>query len=181
MNWSHRQGGIHWVNCCLSGLFGAARHNWCRMCCMVQVRRALEGRFPRLMATGWIHLIQAPASYYPEFKLEDEKFHDSSQRLRWRQKQCIDYSFLMAYSHGLADYYLQMEDDISTVPGWLQAVQQFVNEQQSHRWAVLEFSHVGFVGKLYPDAELPRVATFFWVGPCPAPDRFAKDSALAVA
>lgn len=68
-------------------------------------------------------------AYYPKFSEGINMFHDKSERVRWRQKQCVDYSFLMAYSHGLADYYMQLEDDVTTVPGWLLAVSQFVQGQ----------------------------------------------------
>jgi len=72
---------------------------------------------------------QTMPAYYPKFSEGINMFHDKSERVRWRQKQCVDYSFLMAYSHGLADYYMQLEDDVTTVPGWLLAVSQFVQGQ----------------------------------------------------
>eukprot|EP00911_Craspedida_sp_UC1_P002090 UC1_evm3s1611 len=186
-----------------------------------EVRRAVERAFAAQLASGWLRLVRAPSSFYPRFERGRNAFKDGSERVHWRQKQCVDYAFLMAYCHSVAAndarLYLQLEDDVTTVQGWVPAVFEFVREQESEhleqkgeqkqsekqgkgeeeektisrkkkgrgrksggesnedqpplgkeghheqQWVVLEYSSMGFIGKLYAIGELPRVAAFFWL------------------
>jgi alpha-1,3-mannosylglycoprotein beta-1,4-N-acetylglucosaminyltransferase A/B len=46
--------------------------------------------------------------------------NDPPDRMRWRTKQNLDYAFSMLHIHFAkpnVKYYLQLEDDIITVPG----------------------------------------------------------------
>jgi alpha-1,3-mannosylglycoprotein beta-1,4-N-acetylglucosaminyltransferase C len=52
---------------------------------------------------------------------------------------------------------MQMEDDIFTMPGYLDVIMEFIAEQKSD-WTCLEFSELGFIGKVYHSKYLERLA-----------------------
>ena len=41
----------------------------------------------------------------------------------------------------------QLEDDIVTKPGYLSTMKSFALNQKTDDWMLLEFSHLGFIGK----------------------------------
>lgn len=58
----------------------------------------------------------------------------------------------------LAPYYLQLEDDVITVPGYFGKIRAFVEKQEGPwAWAVLEYSRAGFIGKLLSRERLGRL------------------------
>lgn len=71
----------------------------------------------------------------------------------------------MHYSVGLGEYYLQVEDDISCAQNFLSQIKRHIEEQDAKKtnWAVLEFSVLGYIGKLYRSAHLPLLARFLFV------------------
>jgi len=77
------------------------------------------------------------------------------KRVRWRAKQVADYAALFEFSIGQSYYYLQLEDDIQCKAGFVGHIRDFINKQQTNRptvwgpWAMLEFSELGFIGKLF--------------------------------
>ena len=42
----------------------------------------------------------------------------------------------------------QLEDDVVTKPGYLSTIKNFATHQVSTEWILLEFSTLGFIGKL---------------------------------
>eukprot|EP00730_Choanoeca_flexa_P008559 TRINITY_DN12504_c0_g1_i10.p2 TRINITY_DN12504_c0_g1~~TRINITY_DN12504_c0_g1_i10.p2 ORF type:complete len:457 (+),score=70.53 TRINITY_DN12504_c0_g1_i10:3348-4718(+) len=107
-----------------------------------------------------LRLIEAPNDFYPSFVNVRGAFNDDEKRWRWRQKQCVDYSFMMSYAYRISPYYLQLEDDVTTVPGYIDAIFEFI-EAQDKPWIMLEYSLLGFIGKLFHDESLPRLAWLF--------------------
>ena len=53
-------------------------------------------------------LPQVPELFYPELYMKENDFEDSEERTLWRQKQCVDFSFLMAACSGIAHHYIQV-------------------------------------------------------------------------
>lgn len=45
-------------------------------------------------------------------------------------------------------YYFQLEDDVVAKPGYLTVMKSFAHLQKSNDWLLLEFSTLGFIGKL---------------------------------
>ena len=111
------------------------------------------------LQSGLIQIVEAPKSFYPPLDDLKTNFGDAKERVRWRAKQCLDYSFLIAYSHGLANYYLQLEDDVIASADFISAIREFV-AMQTKPWIALDFSELGFIGKLYRDQDLKRLAEF---------------------
>uniref|UniRef100_A0A8C3LZU0 MGAT4 family member D n=1 Tax=Chrysolophus pictus TaxID=9089 RepID=A0A8C3LZU0_CHRPC len=116
--------------------------------------------FPREVQSGVLEIISPPASYYPDLSNLRKTFGDSEDRVRWRTKQNLDYSFLMLYAQPKGTFYLQLEDDIIAKPDYIQSIENFAAEQ-SQDWMVLEFSQLGFIGKLFKSEDLPLIVEFF--------------------
>lgn len=77
----------------------------------------------------------------------------------------MDYSFLLHYSAGLGRYYLQLEDDVSTAKHFLTSIKKHIEkiEEKKITWTMLEFSTLGYIGKLYKSANLPLLARFLFL------------------
>ncbi|NWR66599.1 MGT4B acetylglucosaminyltransferase, partial [Bucorvus abyssinicus] len=122
-------------------------------------RRTIRS-FPREIQSGVLEVISPPASYYPDLSNLKKTFGDSEDRVRWRTKQNLDYSFLMLYAQPKGTFYLQLEDDIIAKPDYIQSIKNFAAEQ-SQEWMILEFSQLGFIGKLFKSEDLPLIVEFF--------------------
>ncbi|NXL41667.1 MGT4B acetylglucosaminyltransferase, partial [Podilymbus podiceps] len=116
--------------------------------------------FPNEIQSGVLEIISPPASYYPDLSNLKKTFGDSEERVRWRTKQNLDYSFLMLYAQPKGTFYLQLEDDIIAKPYYIQSIKGFA-AKQSQEWMILEFSQLGFIGKLFKSEDLPRIVDFF--------------------
>nr|XP_019944423.1 PREDICTED: alpha-1,3-mannosyl-glycoprotein 4-beta-N-acetylglucosaminyltransferase C-like [Paralichthys olivaceus] len=92
-------------------------------------------------------------------------YNDSPQRVSFRSKQNMDYSFLIHYSASLAQYYLQLEDDVSSAKNFLTTIRRHVKGQEAKKitWAMLEFSSLGYIGKLYKSVHLPLLVRFLFL------------------
>lgn len=101
---------------------------------------------------GSLIVIQAPASFYSEMETDDSSY------LKWRRKQNYDYAYLMKYSKHLSEYYMQMEDDVIASDGYLSAIKTYIDEQKDDAWTCLEFSELGFIGKLYHSRHINSLA-----------------------
>ncbi|NWX12818.1 MGT4B acetylglucosaminyltransferase, partial [Aegotheles bennettii] len=116
--------------------------------------------FPREIQSGVLEVISPPASYYPDLSNLKKTLGDSEDRVRWRSKQNLDYSFLMLYAYPKGTLYLQLEDDIVAKSGYIQRIKTFA-AKQSQEWMILEFSQLGFIGKLFKSEDLPFIVEFF--------------------
>lgn len=85
--------------------------------------------------------------------------------MTFRSKQNVDYSFLINYSAGLSHYYLQLEDDVSCASNFFTHIRRRTQEQEAKRttWAVIEFSVLGYIGKLYKSVDARLLARFLFL------------------
>ncbi|KGL80785.1 Alpha-1,3-mannosyl-glycoprotein 4-beta-N-acetylglucosaminyltransferase B, partial [Tinamus guttatus] len=120
----------------------------------------MEIVFPSEVQSGVLEVISPPAYYYPDLSNLKKTFGDSEDRVRWRTKQNLDYSFLMLYAQPKGTFYLQLEDDIIAKSEYFQAINNFA-AKQSQEWMILEFSQLGFIGKLFKSEDLPFIVDFF--------------------
>ncbi|XP_062991469.1 alpha-1,3-mannosyl-glycoprotein 4-beta-N-acetylglucosaminyltransferase-like protein MGAT4D [Elgaria multicarinata webbii] len=125
------------------------------------IAESIRSSFPDEVLSGVLEVISPPASYYPELSNLKETFGDSKERVRWRTKQNLDYSFLMLYAQPRGTFYLQLEDDIVAKPEYMQIIENFAAQQESKEWMILEFSQLGFIGKLFRCRDLPLIVEFF--------------------
>ncbi|XP_039194853.1 alpha-1,3-mannosyl-glycoprotein 4-beta-N-acetylglucosaminyltransferase-like protein MGAT4D isoform X6 [Crotalus tigris] len=121
----------------------------------------IKRSFPNEVLSGALEIISPHESFYPDFSNLKETFGDSKERVRWRTKQNLDYSFLMMYAQQKGMYYLQLEDDIVANPRYLYTINDFIEQKISQEWIVLEFSQLGFIGKLFRCKDLPLIVEFF--------------------
>ena len=72
----------------------------------------------------------------------------------------MDHAFLMSLATKLSEYFLLLEDDALCAPNFISHVQRKVDTLGSQPWALLEFSNLGFLGKLFRSGDLPVLAHF---------------------
>ncbi|XP_019623540.1 PREDICTED: alpha-1,3-mannosyl-glycoprotein 4-beta-N-acetylglucosaminyltransferase C-like [Branchiostoma belcheri] len=119
----------------------------------------IQQNYSRYLSNGFIQVVQAHKSFYPQLEGLKQNFNDTQERVKWRSKQCVDFAFLFSYCRDLSEFYLQLEDDVISAEKYLKAIRDFVNSQTS-AWTMLEFSELGFIGKLFKSSDLQRLADF---------------------
>ncbi|XP_029912548.1 alpha-1,3-mannosyl-glycoprotein 4-beta-N-acetylglucosaminyltransferase C-like [Myripristis murdjan] len=121
--------------------------------------------FTSELEQGHLLVLHVPQEYYPPLTGLKRNYNDVPERVTFRSKQNVDYSFLIHYSTGLGRYYLQLEDDVSSAKNFLSSIRTRIEEQEakSNTWATLEFSSLGYIGKLYKSADLPLLARFLFL------------------
>lgn len=92
-------------------------------------------------------------------------YNDPPARVSFRSKQNVDYSFLINYSAGLGLYYLQLEDDVSCTSSFFTHIRRRTEQQEAKTssWAVMEFSVLGYIGKLYKSGDATLLARFLFL------------------
>ncbi|RMZ93231.1 alpha-1-3-mannosyl-glyco 4-beta-N-acetylglucosaminyltransferase B, partial [Brachionus plicatilis] len=115
------------------------------------------------LESGLLEIVVPPAEFYPNFTLlpQDRVFNDSRERVKWRTKQNYDFSYMMAYCQKRGIYYLQLEDDVVAKSGFFSTIKNFITEQKSNDWMIIEFSQLGFIGKLFKCSQLKYFVNFF--------------------
>uniref|UniRef100_A0A3B4A892 Alpha-1,3-mannosyl-glycoprotein 4-beta-N-acetylglucosaminyltransferase A n=1 Tax=Periophthalmus magnuspinnatus TaxID=409849 RepID=A0A3B4A892_9GOBI len=123
----------------------------------------LEKEFSTELSSGLLEVISPPAAYYPDLTTLKETFGDSKERVRWRTKQNLDYSFLMMYAVSKGVYYVQLEDDIVAKPNYFATMKNFALQLSSEDWMILEFSQLGFIGKMFQAPDLNLIVEFIFM------------------
>ncbi|KAM9343892.1 alpha-1,3-mannosyl-glycoprotein 4-beta-N-acetylglucosaminyltransferase C isoform 1-T1 [Pholidichthys leucotaenia] len=127
--------------------------------------REVKTAFSSELEQGQLIVIHVPQDCYPPTTGIKRNFNDAADRVTFRSKQNLDYAFLIHYSAGLGRYYLQLEDDISSAENFFTTIKKRIEEQETKKttWATLEFSALGYIGKLYKSAHLPLLARFLFL------------------
>lgn len=127
------------------------------------VAKQIEVRFGPFLESGLIEVVAPSGSYYPNLDKLRITLNDPLERVKWRSKQNLDFSFLMAYAQPKATFYVQLEDDILAKLGFITIMKKFALEKTTTKdsWFVLDFCQLGFIGKMFKSAELPWLITFF--------------------
>ncbi|NWI49787.1 MGT4C acetylglucosaminyltransferase, partial [Calyptomena viridis] len=126
----------------------------------VRVAVSIAQKFSRHILLGRLLLIHTPHEFYPTLEGLKRNYNDPEERVRFRSKQNVDYAFLLAFAANLSSYYLMIEDDVWCARSFLTAIRKALASQQGSSWATLEFSKLGYIGKLYRSSDLPRLARF---------------------
>lgn len=126
-----------------------------------QVAVAAKNRFHSDVDSGLVEIVAPSASFYPDLDAVPLTFGDSRERVRWRTKQNLDFCFLMMYCQRKARFYIQLEDDIVATPEFAATIRTFALQQETNEWLILEFSTLGFIGKLFRTSDLSLVVEFF--------------------
>ena len=126
----------------------------------LEVEHALQQKFNRSILIGFLQVVRISPEFYPELTNLKHTFQDSASRVRWRAKQVADYAFLFMFARNQSQYYLQLEDDVICAHNYLKDIKYFISLQKHGSWSVLEFSELGFIGKLFKSDDLPKLAQF---------------------
>uniref|UniRef100_A0A8D3DFC7 Alpha-1,3-mannosyl-glycoprotein 4-beta-N-acetylglucosaminyltransferase B n=1 Tax=Scophthalmus maximus TaxID=52904 RepID=A0A8D3DFC7_SCOMX len=116
--------------------------------------------FPAEIQSGLLEVVSPSVHFYPDFSRLRESFGDPKERVRWRTKQNLDYCFLMMYAQTKGTYYVQLEDDIVARPNFFTTMKNFALQQPSEEWMILEFSQLGFIGKMFKSSDLSLIVEF---------------------
>eukprot|EP00056_Hartaetosiga_gracilis_P013546 m.225506 g.225506 ORF g.225506 m.225506 type:complete len:421 (-) comp13860_c0_seq22:2685-3947(-) len=82
-----------------------------------KVAVAITSDFSLEIRNGLIVLVQTPSNLYDRLLFTPNDFNDDYERVLWRQKQSVDFSFLFSFVDGISRFYLQLEDDVVTTEG----------------------------------------------------------------
>lgn len=131
----------------------------------VDTVREIQTQFQSELEQGQLLVLHVTQDSYPPLTGLKRNYNDAPERVSFRSKQNLDYAFLMHFSAALGRFYLQLEDDVSSSRNFLSAIRRHVEEQEGKggTWATLEFSNLGFIGKLYKSAQLPLLARFLFL------------------
>ena len=123
------------------------------------ISQAIYNKYKEFCDSGFIHIIQGTPDIYPDLSKVKQTFNDPIPRIKWRAKQNIDFAYLTLYSRNISRYYIQLEDDVITASGYIDDIQRFIRSQ-TKQWFLLEFSYLGFIGKMFHSVDLDRVAFY---------------------
>ena len=112
-----------------------------------------------LLSSGVILLRVADQNKYPKLDGLYRTYNDPEVRVQWRAKQVVDYAIMFKYAEPLSKYYLQIEDDVTAASDWLKKIKDDIAKQKL-AWSSLEFSTLGFIGKLLKNEDLKRMSEF---------------------
>lgn len=115
------------------------------------VNKQIEVRFPQYVENGLIEVISPSPAYYPNMNKLRVTLNDPPERVRWRSKQNLDYSYLMAYAHTKGTFYVQLEDDILAKKGFIGIMKSYAFQKTINKvpWFVLDFCQLGFIGEFH--------------------------------
>ncbi|XP_075869775.1 alpha-1,3-mannosyl-glycoprotein 4-beta-N-acetylglucosaminyltransferase B [Nelusetta ayraudi] len=126
----------------------------------ISVADNLKHLFPAEIQSGLLEVVSPSVHFYPDFSQLRESFGDPKERVRWRTKQNLDYCFLMMYAQSKGTYYVQLEDDIVARPNYFTTMRNFALQQPLEDWMILEFSQLGFIGKMFKSLDLSLIVEF---------------------
>eukprot|EP00117_Sycon_ciliatum_P001527 scpid57003/ scgid4946/ Alpha-1,3-mannosyl-glycoprotein 4-beta-N-acetylglucosaminyltransferase B; N-glycosyl-oligosaccharide-glycoprotein N-acetylglucosaminyltransferase IVb; UDP-N-acetylglucosamine: alpha-1,3-D-mannoside beta-1,4-N-acetylglucosaminyltransferase IVb len=119
----------------------------------------MSSKLSENIQSGMVDVIAPPPALYPDLKSMKPSFDDPKDRATWRVKQVFDFAYLMMYARSRGMYYLQVEDDIQAMPNYATHIVE--RAKKDNTWDVLEFSSLGFIGKLFRSNDLTEMAHFF--------------------
>lgn len=123
----------------------------------------VDKQFPEHVQSGLVEVVGPSPDFYPDFSLLRQTLGDDPERVQWRSKQNLDYAFLMMYAQTRGIFYVQLEDDILTKPGFTSIMKNYALETSLAKksWMVIDFCQLGFIGKLFKTVNLPYFIEFF--------------------
>ena len=128
-----------------------------------QVLAEIQTKHSHHLESGALEVISPPSEFYPNMTALRETLGDKMDRVVWRSKQVLDFSFLMMYGQGRGTFYVQLEDDIITKKGFISTMKNFAQKQEetNQDWFVLDFCSLGYIGKLFRSSDLLWIVQFF--------------------
>ena len=112
--------------------------------------------FSPQILSGKLLLIHAPSDAY---RTTDDT-RKEAHRGEFYSKRNRDHAFLMSFAAKLSEYFLLLEDNVLCAPNFITHIHWKVDTMRSDPWVLLEFSNMGFLGKLFHSRDLPLLAHF---------------------
>lgn len=122
----------------------------------------ITDEFHRHLSKGHLLVIHVNEENYPPLTGLKRNFNDAPDRVSFRSKQNVDYSYLLHFSSNLSQYYIMLEDDVSCSKNFLSSMREHIRSMSNSKWVTLEFSKLGYIGKLYQSKDLPILARFLY-------------------
>ncbi|XP_075693184.1 alpha-1,3-mannosyl-glycoprotein 4-beta-N-acetylglucosaminyltransferase C-like [Rhinoderma darwinii] len=119
----------------------------------------IEKNFPLEIVAGHLIVISSYINAYPPLDGLKRNYNDSPERVRFRSKQNVDYAFLVNFCANMSQFYLMLEDDVTCSKNFHTSIKKYI-EQYSSPWTTITFSNLGYIGKLYHNEDLPKLARF---------------------
>ncbi|RUS78337.1 hypothetical protein EGW08_013888, partial [Elysia chlorotica] len=119
----------------------------------------LRTKFSRELAQGLLEMVVPKAGFYPNLDNLPPTLGDNPIRVKWRTKQNLDYAYLMMHASTRGKYYLQLEDDVQATKGFITSIKKAIAFNRGN-WFILEFSTLGFIGRLFHTNQVPNMAEF---------------------
>ena len=145
-----------------------------------EIVTVIREQFSDSLNSGLLEVIAPPSNYYPDMDNLPITFGDPKPRVKWRAKQNLDYAFLMMYAQSRAIFYIQMEDDVIATPSYASTIKSFAMQQATNQWFMLEFSALGFIGKLFHAYDISTLINFFLIFYKDKPNDWLLDHVLWV-
>lgn len=79
-----------------------------KMSAITEVADEIRKNFGQHLNSGFLEVIAPAPGFYVDFASVVPTFGDSPDRMRWRVKQVLDYSYLMMYCRSRGRLYLQV-------------------------------------------------------------------------
>ena len=116
----------------------------------------LTTHYSEAISSGLLVAISSHEKKYPVLDDPVKSYGDSTERIKWRTKQAVDFAILWKFSSWRSQYYLQLEDDIISVDGYFTAIRKYIDDvnKEAQPWVCLQFSKLGFIGKLFRAEDL---------------------------
>ncbi|XP_075044562.1 alpha-1,3-mannosyl-glycoprotein 4-beta-N-acetylglucosaminyltransferase C-like [Mixophyes fleayi] len=124
-----------------------------------EIAEDIEKHFPSEIAAGQLIVISSYLNAYPPLDGLKRNFNDQPNRVKFRSKQNVDYAFLVNFCANLSQYYLMLEDDVTCSINFLTSIKTYI-EQYKRPWTTITFSNLGYIGKLYHNEDLTKLARF---------------------
>lgn len=124
-----------------------------------QMADSIAKSFAPQLLLGRLMVIHAPSEFYPPLKGLKRNYNDAEDRVRFRSKQNVDYAYLMNTAANFSTYFIMIEDDVLCSKSFFTAIMVAVASQKGS-WVTLEFSQLGYIGKLYHSSDLPTLGQF---------------------
>lgn len=92
---------------------------------------------------------------YPIITNLQRNFGDSEERVRWRTKQCFDFSMAFKGSHGSAEHYMHIEDDVIACKDYDKYVIKEIENNPD--FGVIRMAETGFIGLVFQNRDLLKM------------------------
>jgi alpha-1,3-mannosylglycoprotein beta-1,4-N-acetylglucosaminyltransferase C len=113
--------------------------------------------FEKEVQEGVIEVIRVDS--HPAFDDLPDNFGDDDERVRWRTKQCYDYSEAFRLSYGMGNYYMHIEDDVIAGKNFDSYVFREIRNHEN--WCSIHMAEGGFIGWVFHNNDLPRLSALF--------------------